>query len=84
MSGISPIVDLFFLGAVGVLQAERDMQRTAVADAFPQAIQPVGLGFADGVLDEIEGGLAIVALDWEYFLENGLETDVFTPGRRRV
>src|ERR1017187_6342420 len=77
-------VDLLFLRAVGVFETEGNVQRAAVADAFAQAIQPVGLGFADGVLDEIKRGLVVVTFNREYFLENGLKTDVLATGCRSV
>ena len=57
--------NFFFLGALFVLEQERDVERRAVGQALAQAFQPVQLRLADFVGMKIQHALCRRSFRWE-------------------
>ena len=60
------------------------MQRRAVGLSFALRLQRGQFRLADFIVTEIEHRLFVIALDWEDFFKNSLESLIFPLGKRDI
>ena len=77
-------IDFLFLGPLFLLELESDVQRCAESLPFALRFQRSQFWLADLVMAEIQGGLFVVTLDRENFLEHSLQAIVLAFGQRHV
>src|SRR5436190_13944585 len=70
----------FFLRALLFFEQERDVQRSAVSQAFAQALEPIQLRLADFVGMEIKHAFPVVALNGKDLGEYRLQPKVLALG----
>ena len=71
-------VDVFIYNGVFVFKSEINMKRGAVSISVFDAVNGILLRKAQGIRDELQDHLFVKTFDWEDFVENLLETLVFT------
>src|SRR4029077_4092711 len=71
-------VNLLFLGAFLFSQLECHVQRRAVGLSLPLRFESLQFRFSDIIMTEIEHRFLIVAFDRKNFLENSLESLIFS------
>ena len=76
--------NFFFLGALFLFEEESHVKRSAVGQAFAQALEPIEFRLADFIGMEIEDAFAVITFDRENLREHGLESQIFALGRRLI
>ncbi len=77
-------VDFLFLRPLFLLELESDVERRTESLPFALRFQRGQFWLADLIMTEIQGGLFVIALDRENFLEHSLQAIVLAFGQRHV
>src|SRR5687768_1516994 len=78
--------DFLFFGSLFFLEEERDVQRSAIRQSFPEALQPIDFWLTNLVAVVVQNSFSVIALDREHFGEHRLEAQVlsFRGGHLRL